>query len=149
MLEVGNGAMSNTEYVSHFSLWCIMAAPLIAGNDLRSMEQPAHDILTNAEAIAVDQDAAGIQGSRVRDEGDFEVWMKPLGAENGGEKAVVLFNRSADTATIKVDWREIGISGAATVRDLWAHKDLGTFTGAFSAGVESHGVVMVRIKAKG
>ena len=89
MLEVGNGGMTDTEYRSHFSLWAILAAPLIAGNDLRNMRPEIHDILTNKEVIAVDQDALGHEGERVANNGDFEVWAKQL---KDGSRAVVLLN---------------------------------------------------------
>src|SRR2546430_8572322 len=90
MLEVGNGGMTNTEYRSHFSLWAILAAPLIAGNDLRSMTPEIHDILTNKEVIAVDQDAMGREGRRDAQDCDLEVWAKQM--QDGGS-AVVLLNR--------------------------------------------------------
>ena len=90
MLEVGNGGMTETEYRSHFSLWAILAAPLIAGNDLRDMRPEIHDILTNKEVIAVDQDPLGRQGRRVHKNGDLEVWAKQL---KDGRRAVILFNR--------------------------------------------------------
>ena len=145
MLEVGNGGMTTTEYRSHFSLWALMAAPLIAGNDLRSMTPEIHDILTNKEVIAVDQDPLGIQGHRVAKNGDAEIWSKQM---QDGSRAVILLNRGGSAQEITVDWEQIGypahLSGA--VRDLWAHKDLGKFTGKFSAQVESHGVVMVTVK---
>jgi alpha-galactosidase len=147
MLEVGNPGLTNTEATAHFSMWAIMAAPLIAGNDIRTMSSQTRDILTNKEVIAVDQDLAGIQGTRVVDNGDLEVWMKPLCNRNGPEKAVALLNRSGSTAKITVSFSGIGVSGTATVRDLWAHKDLGEYQGSFSADVASHGVVMVRIVA--
>jgi alpha-galactosidase len=145
MLEVGNGRMSLTEYQAHFSLWCILAAPLMAGNDLRSMQPAIRDILTNKEVIAVDQDPLGQEGRKVRDDGDFEVWAKPLA---DGNRAVILLNRSAGPAEIEVKWAEIGYPAKfkAAVRDLWQKKDLGPFTGSFSASVQSHGVVMVIIK---
>jgi alpha-galactosidase len=145
MLEVGNGGMTNTEYRSHFSLWAILAAPLIAGNDLRSMTPEIHDILTNKEVIAVDQDAMGREGRRVAKDGDLEVWAKQL--QDGG-RAVVLLNRGSSSHDISVTWEDIGYPShlSATVRDLWAHKDLGKFNGKFSAPVESHGVVMVTIR---
>ncbi len=144
MLEVGNGGMTPTEYKSHFSLWCIMAAPLIAGNDIVNMSQSARDILLNAEAIAVDQDPLGIQGRKVRDDGDYEVWMKPL---IGDELAVVLFNRSASSATLTADWSDLGLPADHTsaVRDLWEHADKGSFSNAYSTQVDPHGVVMLRL----
>lgn len=145
MLEVGNGGMTTTEYQAHFSMWCIMAAPLMAGNDLRNMSQETINILTNTEVIAVDQDPAGIQGTRVVDNGDLEVWCKPLGSATGNTKAVALFNRSGSAATITVNWSDIGLSGSATVRDLWAKADRGVYSGSYSASVPSHGVVMLKI----
>ncbi len=148
MLEVGNGHMTNTEYISHFSLWAMMASPLIAGNDLRSMDTATKNILLNAEVIAVDQDPAGIQGTRVVTNGNLEVWVKPLGC-GGTDKAVVLFNRGTAKANISVSFSSIGLSGTATARDLWALKDLGSFTGSFAADVESHGVVMVKMVKTG
>ena len=90
MLEIGNGAMSETEYKTHMSLWSILAAPLLAGNDLRSMSPEILAILTNREVIAIDQDKEGKQGKRVWKSGDQEIWARPL---SGGEQAVALFNR--------------------------------------------------------
>jgi len=145
MLEVGNGGMSDTEYRSHFSLWAILAAPLIAGNDLRNMRPEIHDILTNKEVIAVDQDSLGREGERVAKNGDLEVWAKQL---KDGSRAVVLLNRSKSEQEISVNWEDLGYPNtvAALVRDLWQHKDLGKFTGKFSARVAPHGVVMVTVK---
>ncbi len=142
MLEVGNAGMTMTEYRSHFSLWCLLAAPLMAGNDLRSMSRDTAVILTNKEVIAVDQDPLGIQGTRVRDDGDTEVWMKPL---SDGSKAVVLFNRGKKRTRIRLTGKEIGLTSQAKVRDLWAHKELGTIRESYSASVPSHGVVMIRV----
>ena len=145
MLEVGNAGLSNTEATAHFSMWAIMAAPLIAGNDIRSMSTQTRDILTNTEVTAINQDPAGIQGTRVVDNGDLEVWMKPLCTRNGPAKAVALLNRSGSTATISVSFSSIGISGSATVRNLWTHTDLGVQQNSYSAQVPSHGVVMLKI----
>ena len=144
MLEVGNGGMTTTEYRSHFTMWCLLAAPLIAGNDLRSMTPETHDILTNKEVIAVDQDRLGREGRRVWKEGDLEVWSKEM---QDGSRAVVLLNRSQADQEIPARWEQIGYPGhlTAAVRDLWAGKDLGKFTGSFRAAVPSHGVVMVKV----
>jgi alpha-galactosidase len=143
MLEVGNKGLNTTECRAHFSLWCILAAPLMAGNDLRNMSDEIREIMTNNEAIAVDQDPLGIQGRKVRDDGDLEVWSKLL---KDGSRAVVLFNRRSGDAEITVTWQEIELSvQEAAVRDLWAKKDLGRFQDSFSAAVPSHGVVMVKI----
>jgi alpha-galactosidase len=145
MLEVGNGGMTTTEYRSHFSLWSILAAPLIAGNDIRSMSPEIAEILTNKEVIAVDQDPQGVQGRRVKREGDLEVWSKQMA---DGSRAVALLNRGATETKITVSWSDIGYPDylPASIRDLWARKDLGKSTGSFSATVATHGVVMVRIK---
>jgi alpha-galactosidase len=145
MLEVGNGGLTTTENRTHFSLWAIMAAPLIAGNDLRNMPPDVKEILTNKEVIAVDQDALGRQGRRVWKDGDLEVWAKQL---QDGSRAVVLLNRGASQQTVTATWEQIGYPDhlSASIRDLWAHKDLGKFTGKFSSPVESHGVVVVTVK---
>jgi alpha-galactosidase len=137
--------MTITEYRSHFSLWCLLAAPLMAGNDLRSMSREVAEILTNREVIAVDQDPLGMQGRRVKRNGDQEVWSKQLA---DGGRAVVLFNRSPKAAEVSVSWTDIGYPPhlTAKVRDLWAAKDLGSVSEKFSAEVPSHGVVMVMIK---
>lgn len=144
MLEVGNGGCTTDEYRSQFSLWSIMAAPLIAGNDIRTMTQTTKDMLTNSEVIAVDQDPAGIQGYRVSNKNFLEVWVKPLGS-TGTTKAVALFNRTATTANITVNWADVGLTGSATVRDLWAKTDRGSFNGSYTASVPPHGTVLVKI----
>ena len=145
MLEVGNGGMTTTEYRTHFSLWAIMAAPLIAGNDVRNMTPEIHDILTNKEVIAVDQDPLGRQGRRVWKDGDLEVWAKQL---QNGDRAVILLNRGSAEQQITVTWEQIGYPAhlSAAVRDLWAHRELGKFAGKFSGTVASHGVVMVTVR---
>jgi alpha-galactosidase len=142
MLEIGNGGMTDAEYQTHMSLWCILSAPLLAGNDIRSMSPSIASILMNKEAIAVDQDRLGRQGVRVAKDGDLEVWSKPLA---GGEYAVGLFNRGADTAKVTARWSDIGIQGSHAVRDLWKHQDLGSAADAFTAEVPSHGVVMIKV----
>lgn len=144
MLEVGNGGMTATEYRAHFSFWCLLAAPLMAGNDLKNMSPEIREILTNREVIAVDQDPLGMQGRRVRKNGDSEVWAKQM---KDGSRAVVLLNRGASDAEISVAWEDLGYPAhlSAAVRDLWANKDLGKSTGTFSAKVPSHAVVMLRV----
>ncbi len=144
MLEVGNGGMTADEYRAHFSLWSILAAPLLAGNDLRDMKSEIHDILTNKEVIAVNQDPMGRQGRRVKKDGDLEVWAKQM---QDGSRSVVLLNRDSSEKEIAVSWEDIGYPAhlSASVRDLWRAKDLGQFKGRFSASVNSHSVVMIRI----
>jgi alpha-galactosidase len=145
MLEVGNGGMTDLEYRSHFSLWAILAAPLIAGNDLRDMRPEIHDILTNKEVIAVNQDPLGSQAKRVRKDGDREVWAKQL--QDGG-RAVILFNRGPAEQNMIVAWQDIGYPEhlVAAVRDLWDHKDKAKTTVKFGATVPAHGVMMLTIR---
>ena len=144
MLEVGNSALTDTECKSHFSLWCILAAPLITGNDVRNMKPAIQHILTNRELIAVDQDPLGRQGIRVLKNGETEVWMKPLA---DGSRAVVFFNRGAVPVEISVTWEDLGYPGKhrATVRDLWAEIELGKFKNQFSATVAPLDVSVVRV----
>jgi alpha-galactosidase len=151
MLEVGNGGMSDLEYRSHFTMWAIMAAPLIAGNDLRTMSQATRDILTAPEVIAVDQDVLGIQGTRVSElyaSNKPQVWSKTLAGVN--TRAVALFNRTEEAVEITVTWDEIGLpSGPATVRDLWYRTDRGVFSDQYAAYVLPHGVSLVKIVSIG
>jgi alpha-galactosidase len=142
MLEIGNGGMSDAEYRTHMSLWSILAAPLLAGNDLRDMPPSILDILTNREVIAVDQDPLGKQGRRVSQSGDQEIWLRDL---SGGAKVLVLFNRGGDTAKMTLKYADVGIKGKPRVRDLWAHQDVDPSGPEFSANVPSHGVVMLRL----
>lgn len=151
MLEVGNGGMTPDEYRAHFSLWAVMAAPLIAGNDVRAMVDTTsrearitRSILLNKEVIAVDQDSLGVQGMIVQDyPPELQVWVKPL---KDGSKAVVLFNRASVPSEITASWWRVGVrTRKAEVRDLWAHKDLGVMEDRYRATVPSHGVVMVRV----
>ena len=144
MLEVGNGGMTLPEYRAHFSLWALLAAPLIAGNDVRSMTPDIKETLTNKEVIAIDQDALGSPGRRVHKDGELEVWARPL--QDGG-RAVILFNRGQSPADVTVNWEDLGYPShiSAKVRDLWQHKDAGSATGKYTANVAGHAVVMVRV----
>jgi alpha-galactosidase len=142
MLEVGNRHMSHDEYVTHMSLWCILAAPLLAGNDLSKMSPDTLAILTNSEAIAVDQDPKGIQGHWVSREGPYEILAKPL---SDGSTAVLLMNRGEDAERMTLNLKSIGVFKPAEIRDLWAKKDLGKFTGTFSSDVPKHGAVLVKV----
>jgi alpha-galactosidase len=144
MLEVGRGSLTLAENRSHFGLWSIMAAPLLTGNDLRVMTDPIKNILMNPEVIAVDQDPLGIQGVKVRDDGNYEVLVKVL--HEPSTRAVALLNRASAAADITVSWSEIGLPpGRATVRDLWTHTDLGTFNDSFTVNVGTHDTAMLKI----
>ncbi len=142
MLEVGNGGMNADEYRTHMSLWAILAAPLLAGNDLTSMSPETIALLTNREVIAIDQDRAGKQGDRIRAEGPMEIWARTLA---DGSRAVGLFNRHPQPMEMQVDFRELGFKGAVKVRDIWAAKDLGLIQSSYQTSVPGHGVVLLRV----
>jgi len=145
MLEVGNGGMTTTAYKAHFSMWAMMAAPLIAGNDVRNMSKDVKSILMNHEVIAVDQDSLGVQCSLVSASGDQEVWSKPL---KDGSYAVTLLNLGSSPAVISVSWQQIGLVGdTAQVRDLWGHVSKGLYYKNYQAAVPAQGVSMLKIKA--
>ncbi len=141
MLEVGNGGMKRDEYRTHMALWALLAAPLLAGNDLRNMSPETKELLLNSEVLAVDQDAKGVQGHRVWEEGPLEIWVKPLA--DGGH-AVGLFNRSESATKMTLDFKSIGAPASAKLRDLLDHKDLG-IQNSYSADVPTHGVVLVKV----
>lgn len=145
MLEVGKLANANEDR-AHFAMWAVMAAPLIAGNDIRAMSTTTRQILTNAEIIAVDQDPLGSQGRLVAaPEKSLQVWSKTLSGTN--TRAVALFNRGTSPASITVSWSILGLpAGSAMVRDLWAHTDVGNFSQSYTAtNVPPHGVAMLRV----
>ena len=143
MLEIGNGGMTDDEYRTHMSLWAILAAPLLAGNDLRNMTPTILEILTNREVIAVNQDKDGKQGRRIAKSGDQEVWAKPL---FDGGLAIGLFNRGDAPAKITVKWSDLGLKSAPVrIRDLWTHSDLKLDGLEYSSTVPVHGVVMLRL----
>jgi alpha-galactosidase len=157
MLEVGNEnkeflwgelkkcvKMNFTEYRTHFSMWCVVAAPLLAGNDLCTMTPEITEILTNKEVIAINQDPPGRQGRRIRDDGELEVWAKEL---SGNRFAIALLNRSTQPADIQIDWQEIGMEGKLKVRDLWKHKNLGKFKDSFiGKNIASHEAMVLLIE---
>ncbi|MEV0224101.1 NPCBM/NEW2 domain-containing protein [Streptomyces sp. NPDC050704] len=145
MLEVGNGGMTGTEYRSHFSMWSVMAAPLLIGSDLRSASEETFDILGNKEVIAVDQDPLGRQGAVVSSEGGRWVVAKEM---KDGSRAVALFNETGSAQRIATTARAVGLpaADAYTLRDLWQHKSYNT-AGTISATVPAHGTVLVRVSA--
>ncbi len=146
MLQVGN-LPEPIQDRAHFSLWCILAAPLMAGNDLRNMSDATRDILTAPEVIAINQDPRAIQGYKVHVDGDLEIYNKPL---HDGATAVLLLNKGTEAADISVTWDSIGLSGKQPVRDLWARKDLGSFKGAFTASdLPQHGTMLIKVGRPG
>ena len=144
MLEVGNGTLSESEQRSHFSLWSILSAPLLAGHDLTQMSEMTRGILTNPEVIALDQDPIGLQGALVRDEGALQIFAKPL--EGCGARGVVLLNRGEAAVSTSLSWSEIWLDpGSASVRDLWAHQELGPADGQLAVTVQPHDVLTLRV----
>jgi len=146
MLQVGNGGLNLTESRAHFGMWAMMSAPLISGNDLRSMNQETTDLLVNREVIAIDQDPLGLQGVRVSQSGMTSVWAKPLGAF--GARAVALLNQGEGQQNITFSLADVGLQNqAATLRDLWEGRDLGTTNanGQFSTMVPAHGMLLLRV----
>jgi alpha-galactosidase len=143
MLEVGNGYLTDEENRAHFSLWALLNAPLIAGNDIRHMSKEVRTVLTNREVIAVDQDWGGRQGTKVRDDGSTEVWAKPM---SDGSVVVILLNRGRGPVSIAATAREIGARAADsyTVRDLWEHIQARS-DGRIEASVPTHAVAMFRV----
>jgi alpha-galactosidase len=142
MLEIGNGHMSEAEYRTHMSLWALVAAPLLAGNDVRRMSEATKEILLNKEVIAIDQDPLGKQASPTKD-GDLETWVKQLA---DGSIAVGVVNLGPTAEQANVSTRDLPIVGTVkTARDLWAHKDVIFANGTYSATVSSHGVLLLRI----
>lgn len=141
MLEVGNAGMTDAEYRTHFSLWALLAAPLILGNDVRQMSPETLTILTNREIIAINQDKDGIQGLPVKKDGTTEIWTKKLA---DGTTAVGVFNRGATEQAITVNWSEIGLPKVGRIRDLWVHQDSEGGNGR-SFTVQAHGVVLLKV----
>lgn len=135
-------AASKIEHRSQMSLWCLMASPLIIGSDVRKLDDFSLETLLNEEAIAIDQDPLGVPAWRAVKLDDVEVWKRPL---KGGDIALGLLNRGADTMEITADWREVSLEGKYEVRDLWAHEDLGVYEGEITRTVRSHETVLLRL----
>ena len=143
MLEVGNG-LTRDESVTHMTLWAMLAAPLLAGNDLSTMTPETVSLLSNRDVLAVDQDSLAKQGRRLSEIGPLEVWVRPLA---NGDAAVALFNRGIDPAVLHFKPSALGMSHP-TARDLWTHKDLGPLPDDYSALLPRHGAVMIRVSGK-
>jgi alpha-galactosidase len=145
MLEIGNGHMTEDEYRTHMSLWALTAAPLLAGNDIRSMTSAIKDILMNHEVIAVDQDALGKQAVPIKS-GDLETWVKPLA---DGSVAVGIVNFGANETDVNLKTSELGLGAEVkSARNLWRHSNVTFYNGSYTAKVPSHGVLLLRVIAK-
>lgn len=145
MLEVGNGGMTNVEYRSHFSLWSIMASPLLIGTDVRKIKHEDLEILLNTDVIAIDQDPLGVQGKQVRDADGIHVIVKPL---KDGSRAVAVFNEGDTAKKVQVDGQELGLKASTTyrMRDLWQHSE-SQGDGSIKVELPAHATVMYRITA--
>jgi len=145
MLEIGRG-LSTEEDKSYFSMWCILSAPLVLGNNLTKITEHTKEIITNAEVIAVDQDTTGVQGHLVSENSQgLQVWAKNLNGKQSRERAVVLFNRSPAAAVMTVKWKDLNLAGIITARDLWSHTNLEVKDSMFKEIVPSHGVMMLKV----
>lgn len=145
MLAVGNNNMPQNEARAHFSMWCMLAAPLMAGNDLRSMSPTDHDILTNQALIAINQDALGKQGFKIEDYGNFEIWQKPL---SDGEMAICFFNRDTSAKSYTVDWTKINVkdfSGNYKITDLWKNEIVGVTNRTLPIEVPARDVMVFKL----
>ncbi|MGB8489845.1 MAG: glycoside hydrolase family 27 protein [Bacteroidales bacterium] len=163
MLEIGNGGMTTEEYKTHFSLWCMLAAPLMAGNDLQNMSEDTKAILLNKEVIALDQDSLGRQATCYRDDGNYQIWVKAL---SNNEKAVCLLNKSDEKKSVLVDFallsqirsfgRGFGGPRSSTpltladyrIRDLWQHKDITLKETSMYVDIPPHSVKVYRFIRK-
>jgi alpha-galactosidase len=153
MLEVGNGGMTSREYITHFSLWCMLASPLMAGNDLRDMTKETLNILTNKEMIAINQDPLGNQAFCFRDNGDYEIWIKKLANE---EKAVCLLNRSDEDKYVEVNISTLLKANESywsvdpyyiynySIRDVWEHKNLNVKDDILEVKMPPHSVKVLQ-----
>lgn len=142
MLQVGNGPLSDVENRSHFTMWAMLAAPLMLGTDLAAASPDLISVITNDEVIAIDQDPLGQQAQRIRSDSETQVWARPL---DGGEFAVALLNSGETPVEITASLEEVGATeGSWTARDLWSHEDLGPVSQLTSV-VEPHGVTLIRL----
>lgn len=151
MLEIGNGGMTYDEYKTHFSMWAMLAAPLMAGNDLRNMDAQTKEILTNTDVIAVNQDKKGVQATKFMDMDEYEIWAKSL---DGAEVAICFLNRSNQPWKLDYDWkkqtmyfiRDVSLSKKVyNVYDLWQHKSIGKTDKNLKVEIPAHGALMVRL----
>ena len=156
MLEVGNGMPTNEDR-AHFTMWCMLAAPLISGNDLRNMTPESKAILINQDAIAINQDTLGIQGFKYAVKDSVETWLKPL---SEGKWAVCLLNRSKTPRNIELDWKTLSVTDSLSQRvldtskdtyelkDIWQNKEIGNTRKMVKALIPAHDVLYLRLYVK-
>lgn len=156
MMEVGNGLTPNEDR-AHFSMWCMLAAPLIAGNDIRNMDEETKSVLTNKDVIAVNQDSLGIQAFKYSAKDEIEIWFKPL---LNGDWAMCVLNRGKETQKISFDWKKENVvdsvfnkeasftKNSYELKDLWTKKNLGSTKKVLNAEIPSRDVLMLRLIKK-
>jgi len=142
LLQVGNGGMTADEYRAQLNLWVVLAAPMMLGNDVRIMTRETLATLINQDILAIDQDPLGRQGKRVAQNGETEVWARPLA---DGSTAVAFFNRGDQSSPVAISWAQLGLDGPRTVRDLWWHQNIGTANGRFVVFLTGHASLLVRM----
>jgi alpha-galactosidase len=143
MLEVGNKGLTPAESRAHFSLWCVIAAPLMAGNDVRNMSNDVRDILTNKEVIAIDQDPLGKQGYQFMNHPGKQIWVKEL---SDGCWAVCFFNNSDEAVKLRINWANFTfLAGNYEIQDLWKKKNVGTTAKNFEGKVDALDVILVKL----
>jgi alpha-galactosidase len=140
MLEVGNGKLTHNQNVVHMSLWALLAAPLIAGNNLTQMTPDVTAILTNKEVVAIDQDSLGVQGDRVYAEGPIEIWVKAL---SDGRKAIGIFNFGETQSDVSLDLSILGMRGKEDVHDVWGNRQLGAISELQKVNVSAQSVLLL------
>jgi alpha-galactosidase len=146
MLEIGNKGLNQEEARTQMSLWALLAAPLIAGNDLSKASRESLAILTNPEVIAIDQDRAGKQGNRVSAQGPIEIWVRSLA---NGSKAVGIFNRNAGANVVTLNLKTLGFRQTVSARDVWGRRELSPIDTSRAFLVSPHGVVLLVLKKIG
>ncbi len=145
MLEVGNMGLTLNEARAHFTMWCMLAAPLIAGNDIRKMPEDIKNILINPELIALDQDQLGKQGFKILDNGNFEIWQKPL---KDGDIAVCLLNLENKPHKFLIQWGKLkikGFSGIYQLKDLWGNKIIGKTNKEHELTIPARDVILLKL----
>jgi alpha-galactosidase len=143
MLEIGNGGMTDDEYRTHMGVWAMLRAPLLSGNDVRSMNDDTKSILLNKEVIAIDQDARAEQPKLVKTEAEVEIWTRPL---SDGATAIAFFNKGDQPAEVTLAWSDAQVKTPGKIRDLWKHADVEPSSTGYGAKLPVHGTVMLKVE---
>jgi hypothetical protein len=144
MMLIGDSELTTEEQRTHMTLWAMLAAPLLLGNDIRALTSETRDIILNPDVIAVDQDPLGKQGRRAAHDRDAEIWTKPL---TRGATAVALFNRGDDDAAVSATWSQLGLAPEQHIRDLWQQTDITEGSRGYEADIPPHGSRLLLLRA--